>query len=130
MRKDDRTTLEFAISEPGLEIFADQNLISQVLINLVKNALEALEDSGNGKITISASKNQDNKPEICISDNGPGIPPENIDKIFVPFFTTRQTGSGIGLSVSRQIMRMHGGSLKVRSKPFKETHFCLIFNRT
>lgn len=127
MMKSDNISLEFSIADPCLEINADQNLISQVLINLLKNAFEANDGAVNGKIIISASLNQDARPEICVTDNGPGIPPENIDKIFVPFFTTRENGSGIGLSVSRQIMRMHGGSLKVRSVPGKETTFCLCF---
>lgn len=127
MMKSDNISLEFSIADPFLEISADQNLISQVLINLLKNAFEANDGAVNGKIIISASLNRDARPEICITDNGPGIPPENIDKIFVPFFTTRENGSGIGLSVSRQIMRMHGGSLKVRSIPEKETTFCLCF---
>lgn len=127
MMKNGNISLGFSIADPRLEIVADQNLISQVLINLVKNAIEANEGAGNGKIFISAAVNIDARPEICVTDNGPGIPPENIDKIFVPFFTTRENGSGIGLSVSRQIMRMHGGSLKVRSMPGKETAFCLCF---
>lgn len=127
MKKDDRISLEFSIIDESLEIFADENLISQVLINLLKNAFEALEDTERGRIIISAKDGRDGRPEICVTDDGPGIPSENIDKIFVPFFTTRETGSGIGLSVSRQIMRMHGGSLRVRSKPGKETTFCLSF---
>jgi len=127
MMKNGNISLIFSPADPGFEIFADQNLISQVLINLVKNAIEANEGFENRKIIISASLTPDARPEICVTDNGPGIPLENIDKIFVPFFTTRDNGSGIGLSVSRQIMRMHGGSLKVRSKPGKETTFCLGF---
>jgi signal transduction histidine kinase len=65
--------------------------------------------------------------EICVIDNGPGISEENLEEIFVPFFTTRENGSGIGLSISKQIMRVHGGNLKVRSVPGKETAFCLNF---
>ena len=76
---------------------------------------------------IVADTDHDLHPEICVIDNGPGIPEENLDEIFVPFFTTRQNGSGIGLSISRQIMRVHGGNLKVRSVPGKETVFCLSF---
>jgi two-component system, NtrC family, nitrogen regulation sensor histidine kinase NtrY len=121
------TELSFFIEDPDLEIFADQNLISQVLINLVKNALEAIENIPEGKIMISAGISSDLRPEICVSDNGPGIPAENLDEIFVPFFTTRQNGSGIGLSLSRQIMRVHGGNLRVFSVPRKETKFCLTF---
>jgi two-component system nitrogen regulation sensor histidine kinase NtrY len=126
-KADDRIRLSFFLKDTDLEIYADQNLISQVLINLIKNAHEAIENTPEGTITISAGAGPDNRPEICVIDNGPGIPPENIDEIFVPFFTTRQDGSGIGLSVSRQIMRVHGGNLKVRSVPGKETIFCLGF---
>jgi two-component system, NtrC family, nitrogen regulation sensor histidine kinase NtrY len=121
------THLTISLKKPDLEIFADQNLISQVLINLLKNALEANENNSKGKINIIASENSGSHPEICVIDNGPGISEENLDEIFVPFFTTRQNGSGIGLSVSRQIMRAHGGNLKVRSLPFNETVFCLSF---
>ena len=76
---------------------------------------------------LSAGVDTNNHPEICVTDNGPGISEENLDEIFVPFFTTRQNGSGIGLSISRQIMKMHGGNLKVRSVPDRETAFCLSF---
>lgn len=123
----EKASLSVSVAGPGLEIFADQNLISQVLINLVKNALEANENNGNGKINVIASEGINSRPQICVIDNGPGIPEENIDEIFVPFFTTRQNGSGIGLSISRQIMRVHGGNLKVKSIPGKETVFCLSF---
>jgi two-component system, NtrC family, nitrogen regulation sensor histidine kinase NtrY len=122
-----KTDLSVSLINPDLEIFADQNLISQVLINLLKNALEANESNNNGTIRIVASKGINDHPEICVIDNGPGIPEVNIDEIFVPFFTTRQNGSGIGLSISRQIMRVHGGNLKVRSVPDKATVFCLSF---
>ena len=127
LEKSDRIDLTISLKNSDLEIFADQNLISQVLINLVKNALEANENNNNGKIRIVVSEDIDNHPEICVIDNGPGISEENIDEIFVPFFTTRQNGSGIGLSISKQIMRVHGGNLKVRSVPDKETSFCLSF---
>ena len=102
-------------------------MISQVLINLLKNAIEANENNQVAKIMISAEIDNNQHPEICVIDNGPGIPEENLDEIFVPFYTTRQNGSGIGLSISRQIMRVHGGNLKVRSVPDRETAFCLSF---
>jgi two-component system, NtrC family, nitrogen regulation sensor histidine kinase NtrY len=127
LKNSDKTELTVSLSTPELEIYADQNLISQVLINLLKNALEANENNQNGKIRIIASEGSNYHPEICVIDNGPGIPEENLDEIFVPFFTTRQNGSGIGLSISKQIMRVHGGNLKVRSVPDKETVFCLSF---
>jgi two-component system, NtrC family, nitrogen regulation sensor histidine kinase NtrY len=119
--------LSISVKEAGLNIYADQNLISHVLINLLKNALEANINSNSCKIVISAGRDNDNNPEICVIDNGPGIPEENLDEIFVPFFTTRKNGSGIGLSISRQIMKVHGGTLKVRSVPNTETIFCLSF---
>jgi two-component system, NtrC family, nitrogen regulation sensor histidine kinase NtrY len=130
LEKSDRINLSVSLKNPDLEIFADQNLVSQVMINLVKNALEANENNTNAKIIISANVDANNHPEICVIDNGPGISEENLDEIFVPFFTTRQNGSGIGLSISKQIMKAHGGNLKVRSVPGKETIFCLTFNRT
>ena len=122
-----RIKLSFAVKPPDLEIFADQNMISQVLLNLVRNALEANESNPDAKILLVAGLDSSRQPEICVIDNGPGIPEDNLDKIFVPFFTTRQNGSGIGLSISKQIMRAHGGNLKVRSVPGKETVFCLSF---
>jgi len=119
--------LSISLANPELEIFADQNLISQVLINLLKNALEANENNADTKIRIVVSDCLNNHPEICVIDNGSGITADNLDEIFVPFFTTRQNGSGIGLSISRQIMKVHGGNLKVKSVPGKETVFCLSF---
>lgn len=119
--------LAATISPPDMEIFADENLISQVLINLTKNALQANEKNPGGKIQIIAGFNSEHRPEIRVADNGPGIPDEILEQIFVPFFTTRDNGSGIGLSLSRQIMRLHGGSLQVRSVANKETVFSLIF---
>lgn len=109
------------------ELIADQNLISQVLINLLKNAVESNENNSDAKIILKASINDGYATDICVTDNGPGIGEEVIDKIFIPFFTTRRNGSGIGLSLSKQIMKAHGGTLKVRSVPNKETVFCLSF---
>ena len=122
-----RIKLTFSTDDRDMQINADQNLISQVLINLLKNALEANENNPGGMIRIAAGYNSNSQPEICVIDNGPGIPEENLDEIFVPFFTTRPNGSGIGLSISKQIMKVHGGNLKVRSVPNKETIFCLSF---
>lgn len=119
--------LELKVSDPDIEIFADRNMISQVLINLLKNAIEANINNPEAVINIIADVDDSGHPEICVSDNGPGIAAENIDQIFVPFFTTRQKGSGIGLSISKQIMKVHGGNLKVSSVPGKETVFCLNF---
>jgi two-component system, NtrC family, nitrogen regulation sensor histidine kinase NtrY len=119
--------LTVTVDPPDMNLFADQNLISQVLLNLLKNALEAIDNKPDGEIRLVARYTTDHRAEICIVDNGPGIPVEIMEQIFMPFFTTRATGSGIGLSLSRQIMRLHGGSLRVRSIPNKETVFSMIF---
>jgi len=126
---DNSETIKLAVTvnPPEMELFADENLISQVLVNLTKNALQANEKNPEGKIQIIAGINSEHRPEIRVVDNGPGIPDEILEQIFIPFFTTRENGSGIGLSLSRQIMRLHGGSLQVRSIPGKETVFSLIF---
>lgn len=100
----------------SLFVSVDGALIEQVLINLVKNSAEALEEVESPFIELSAYSVQD-QMVIQVSDNGKGIPSELIDDIFVPFFTTKQSGSGIGLSLSRQIIRLHGGSLTVQSSP-------------
>jgi nitrogen fixation/metabolism regulation signal transduction histidine kinase len=127
LEKSDTIKLSFSLTNPDLEITADQNLISQVLLNLIKNAIEANEENPSGMIRVIAGVDKDYRPEICVIDNGPGISEAILDQIFVPFFTTRENGSGIGLSISRQIMRVHGGNLKVRSVPSNETVFCLNF---
>ncbi len=127
LENEGRTEVNFFLREYDLEIFADQSLICQVLINLIKNALESNAENPAGMIKVEAGRGADQRPEICVTDNGPGIPAENIDEIFVPFFTTRRNGSGLGLSISRQIMRTHGGNLSVSSIPGEKTSFCLSF---
>jgi signal transduction histidine kinase len=93
----------------------DIALMEQVLINLIKNALEALPKNGAGKIIIEIKTKLSNEVSISVTDNGPGIDPEILPKIFIPFFTTKTSGSGIGLSLSRQILKLHNGNLKVHS---------------
>jgi nitrogen fixation/metabolism regulation signal transduction histidine kinase len=127
LENSNRVKLAIAVNPPEIELFADENLISQVLLNLLKNALEALDGKADGMIRILVKVADNNRPEIKVADNGPGIPDEIMEQVFVPFFTTRENGSGIGLSLSRQIMRLHGGSLQVRSVPGKETVFSMIF---
>ncbi len=114
------------INPEDLEVSADKKQISQVLINLIKNSLEALKDSENGIIQIKAEINEIGRAQIIVTDNGPGIPADLTDKIFIPFFTTKESGSGIGLSLSRQIMQLHGGILKLESKP-QSTSFTIVF---
>jgi len=101
---------------PSLFMNADGALLEQVIINLVKNSSEALDDIESPFVELTAHSVQD-QMVMQVSDNGRGIPSELIDDIFVPFFTTKQSGSGIGLSLSRQIIRLHGGSMTVQSSP-------------
>lgn len=115
------------ISSTSLELTADEELIEQVLINLVKNSMHALSDIENAKIIMRAFLDKRGRIAVQVIDNGPGILKEVIDKIFVPFFTTKPEGSGIGLSLSKQIMRMHGGTLTAQSEPNVETNFTLRF---
>ena len=107
-------------------IFADAGQIEMVLINLIKNAMESLDGHRKPKLRLEA-KMQDNRLMIFVTDNGPGIEPEAIEKIFIPFYTTKKTGSGIGLSLSRQIMQLHNGQLKVTSTPGQGSTFSMIF---
>jgi len=123
-----KTNIQFSssCSSDYLTIQADAEMIEQVLINLVKNAMESLLQNPSGKIELNG-KYEDQSIIIEVIDNGPGIIPEAINRIFVPFFTTKKTGSGIGLALSRQIMQMHNGSLTVQSEPDVKTVFTLRF---
>jgi two-component system nitrogen regulation sensor histidine kinase NtrY len=113
-------------SSEYLTIQADVEMIEQVLINLLKNAIEALTETENPTLTLIGHAS-DNVVKIEVVDNGPGIIKEAMEHIFVPFYTTKRTGSGIGLSLSRQIMQMHKGSLSVESEPYTKTTFTLKF---
>jgi nitrogen fixation/metabolism regulation signal transduction histidine kinase len=114
--------------EPGnLEVSADEQLIEQVIINLIRNSMHALENTKNPLIELKAYRNKRGRVTMQVSDNGTGILPEVLDKIFIPFFTTKQSGSGIGLSLSRQILRLHNGTITAHSVPDEETVFTLTF---
>jgi two-component system nitrogen regulation sensor histidine kinase NtrY len=119
---------QITIEPESLELSADEHLIEQVLINLIKNSIHALEEEiEEPQIDIKAFLNRRGRITIQVTDNGKGILPDVLDKIFIPFFTTKPQGSGIGLSLSRQIMRLHGGSINAYSLPKKETKFSLTF---
>jgi len=113
-------------AEEKLEVTADYNLISQVIINLVKNAMEAMENK-DGELSLYGHKNENGFVDLIIKDNGAGISEDQLDNIFLPFFTTKENGSGIGLSLARQIMRLHKGHIHVRSEPGKGSEFILSF---
>ena len=118
-------SLELQCAESSLIVNADESQITQVLVNLVKNAVEALDANKNGNIKIKVS-HTDNKTNIDVCNNGEPIPQEVIPNIFIPFFTTKNTGTGIGLSISRYIMRLHGGNLKHYAKDGR-TVFSMTF---
>ena len=111
------------INISNMEILVDEDLFGQVLINLVQNALHAVKNSNQPwvKITVNDAPNQ--RVSFIIEDNGVGIANDKLEKIFIPFFTTRKGGSGIGLALSRQIIQMHNGNISVISKPGEGTAF-------
>ncbi|WP_350104009.1 ATP-binding protein [Fulvivirga sp.] len=117
----------YKIDPSEMMLYVDEELIEQVLINLIKNAIEALENTENPQIQLKAELNELNNPKITITDNGPGIVMEALEQVFIPFYTTKKTGSGIGLSLSRQIMQLHNGTLTVDSRLGEYTRFTLTF---
>jgi len=118
--------LEIVLKDPGLMVEVDVNLVEQVLINLVINALEAVKEKTNPRIILSAFKDN-NKTLIKVADNGMGVSDELLDKIFIPFFSTKKSGSGIGLSLCKQIMLLHKGSIQVQSIMGQGSTFILLF---
>jgi two-component system nitrogen regulation sensor histidine kinase NtrY len=119
--------LECSVNPTDITISADKILTEQVIINLVKNAIQAFDEGEEKLITLKAYYNEKMRPVISVKDNGTGIDPEALEKIFIPFFTTKKTGSGIGLSLSRQIMRQHQGTLTVKSTVGVGTEFKMRF---
>lgn len=120
-------TLTSSVDPESLELTADPELIEQVLINLIVNSIQALEDRPAGRIELRASMDARGRIVVQVLDSGSGIPEEAQDKIFIPFFTTKKTGTGIGLSLCQQIMRLHRGTISVSSKPNDQTAFSLKF---
>jgi len=112
----------------GLHIELDERMIEQVLINLVKNAVDAVRNSAKKSIILSGSKVSEDLV-ISVADNGSGIPEDQIDNIFIPFYSTRSEGSGIGLSFSQHVMRLHGGYITVLSSPGTGSEFRLVFQK-
>ena len=108
------------------QLLVDEQQIEQVLINLVKNAREAFTNQGVKRVVIRSYQQYQYKV-IEVEDNGPGIIPEALDQIFIPFYTTKKSGSGIGLSLSRQLVQMNNGNLTVSSEPNRKTVFKLVF---
>lgn len=124
-----KINLEIVLRDPFLYLEADAGLIEQVLINLLLNAIDAVKDVENPKIVISADSSINGKIALKIIDNGSGIKDELLDKIFIPFFSTKKTGSGIGLSLCKQVMMLHKGNIQVQSKAGEGSVFILQFNQ-
>jgi two-component system, NtrC family, nitrogen regulation sensor histidine kinase NtrY len=120
-------TTEIVVQD--MELSADRPQIEQILLNLLKNSIESLSETttDNKVIHLKALFNDNGKAVLQVLDNGKGIPPEIIDQIFIPFFTTKKGGTGIGLSLSRQIMHLHHGTMSAFSVPYHETLFTMTF---
>ncbi|HNM27951.1 MAG TPA: ATP-binding protein, partial [Saprospiraceae bacterium] len=128
-RSDQAIRIEAFVAPEELVIEADAGQIEMVLLNLVKNAREALQstEQPDKRITLRAGNDDKGKAFIEVDDNGPGIAPDLLDEIFIPFFTTKTSGTGVGLSISRQIMQLHGGNIRVSSTLGSGTRFVLAF---
>jgi nitrogen fixation/metabolism regulation signal transduction histidine kinase len=122
---DKNIELTISINPENLELFADPGLLEQVLINLIKNSVQALAETASGQIKLTAEINDRGRALLKVIDNGPGITSEVMDRIFVPFFSTKKDGSGIGLSISQSIIRAHNGNIWVQSKPDIGTTFAI-----
>lgn len=120
-----RIDFRWSVEPEDMLLHADENLIGRVLNNLLKNAVEAIGEKDNGWVEVRAFLNEREDVVIEVSDSGDPIPPEVEERIFIPFFTTKTDGSGIGLSISRQIMRLSGGTLTLRTIP--NTTFVMTF---
>jgi signal transduction histidine kinase len=119
--------LEIVLKDTDILLEVDPNLIEQVLINLLVNAIEAVKDIDGPKIILSAYLASSKRTVLKVADNGSGIPEELLDKIFIPFFSTKKSGSGIGLSLCKQIMMLHRGNIHVQSAEGRGTAFLLQF---
>jgi two-component system nitrogen regulation sensor histidine kinase NtrY len=119
--------LQFRVQPVGLDLVADRDMIEQILINILQNSEQALADTQDPRISLTARLNKRGHVTIDIDDNGPGIKPEIANRIFVPFFTTKRDGSGVGLALTRQVMIAHGGSVSASVSPLGGARFTLIF---
>jgi signal transduction histidine kinase len=119
--------LTVILKDPLLSVEIDAGLIEQVLINLILNSIDAVKANPDPKIVLSAYTDNDNKIIIKIADNGTGMSGDVLEQIFIPFFSTKKNGNGIGLSLCKQIMMVHKGTITVQSKVNEGTAFYLRF---
>jgi signal transduction histidine kinase len=119
--------MDIVLKDTGLMVDVDISLVEQVLINLLVNAIEAVKENPEARIILSADLSSEQKILIKIADNGAGIAEDVIENIFIPFFSTRKNGSGIGLSLCKEIMMLHKGNIQVQSKPEQGSVFTLVF---
>jgi len=123
-----KTELEIILRNPDLQMQADVNLLEQVLINLIVNSLDAVKEKAQPKIVLSAEATIDKKIILKVADNGQGMAEEVMENIFIPFFSTKKNGSGIGLSLCKQIVMLHKGTIQVQSKEAQGTVFVMQFS--
>jgi signal transduction histidine kinase len=123
-----RPLITSSVNPDDLSLVADDRLLAQVFINVVKNSIEAFgKCEEDNFISMSADRNSEGRVVLTIKDNGPGMDADTLEKIFVPFFTTKESGSGIGLSLSRQIIRLHNGNITCDSAPGEGAIFTMLF---
>lgn len=125
--QDERVSLTSDVKPSGLYVYADRDLLEPVLINLLRNAWQATQGEDKPEIRILGRMNRRGNTVIEISDNGAGVPDEIAHKIFVPFFTTREGGSGVGLALARQVMIAHGGFIRLGRNDGTGAVFALTF---
>jgi len=121
-----RILLEIKTDNPEILANIDRDLIEQVLINFITNATHAVKNKPNARIILFSGITMEGEPYLTVADNGCGIPPENRDKIFIPFFSTKKNGSGIGLSISREIVKLHKGRLQIQSRVEEGSAFTVL----
>jgi two-component system, NtrC family, nitrogen regulation sensor histidine kinase NtrY len=124
---DNGISFKWSVDPKSLEFTADPDLMEQVMINLLLNAIDAVNGRKNPHIMLSAFMGNEGQTIFTVEDNGAGIVEEAMEKIFIPFFTTKKQGSGIGLSLSRQILRQHQATIRAQSKPDEGTIFTIRF---
>ena len=122
-----KVRLEFLCPSQSLSLMADKDMLDQIAINLIRNASDAVAETSQANIVVSAYTDNKQRTVLAVSDNGPGIPVDQVEKIFMPFFTTKNQGSGIGLALVRYIMLSHGGAVMYEPNGDKGSSFRLIF---